>query len=86
MTRSSRGRAGRRLRAFFPEANSLYDPARLATANRFLRELAARKGFAVADLASAIQAQDQDVLEEDGLHLNGAGQTILCRLLLELLP
>jgi lysophospholipase L1-like esterase len=75
-----------RLRAFFPEANSCYDPARLEATNRYLRELAARKGFAVADLAAAVQAQSQDVLEEDGLHLNGAGQTILCRLLLDLLP
>jgi lysophospholipase L1-like esterase len=75
-----------RLRAFFPEANSCYDPARLEATNRYLRELAARKGFAVADLAAAIQAQHQDVLEEDGLHLNGTAQTILCRLLLELLP
>jgi acyl-CoA thioesterase-1 len=75
-----------RLRAYFPEANSCYDLARLEATNRYLRELAARQGFAVADLSAAIQAQSQDVLEEDGLHLNGIGQTILCRLLLDLLP
>jgi lysophospholipase L1-like esterase len=75
-----------RLRAFLPEANFCYDPDRLATTNHYLRELAARKGLAVADLAAAVQAQSQDVLEEDGLHLNGTGQTILCRLLLDLLP
>jgi lysophospholipase L1-like esterase len=75
-----------RLRAFLPEANYCFDSARLEATNRYLRELAARKSFAVADLAASIQAQSLDVLEEDGLHLNGTGQTILCRLLLDLLP
>jgi lysophospholipase L1-like esterase len=75
-----------RLRAYFSDENSCYDPARLEATNRYLRELAPRKGFVVADLAAAIQAQGLEVLGEDGLHLNGAGQTALCRLLLELLP
>jgi lysophospholipase L1-like esterase len=75
-----------RLRAYFPDDNSCYDPARLEASNRYLWELAERKGFAVADLAAAIQAQGLEVLGEDGLHLNGTGQTTLCRLLLELLP
>ena len=75
-----------RMRAYFPEENSRYDPARLEATNRYLCELAGRKGFALADLAAAIQAQGLEVLGEDGLHLNGAGQTLLCRLLLELLP
>lgn len=75
-----------RLRAFFPQSNECYESARLEEANRFLRELAARKGSKLADLAAAIQAQSLDVLEQDGLHLNGTGQTLLCRLLLDLLP
>jgi lysophospholipase L1-like esterase len=75
-----------RLRAYFSDENSRYDPARLEATNRCLRELAGSKGLAVADLAAAIQAQGLEVLEEDGLHLNGTGQSILCRLLLDLLP
>ncbi len=75
-----------RMRAYFSDENSCYDPARLEATNRYICELAGGKGFAVADLAAAIQAQGLEVLGEDGLHLNGAGQIILCRLLLELLP
>jgi lysophospholipase L1-like esterase len=75
-----------RLRAFFADEYSCYDRARLDATNRYLQELAASRGFALADLAAAIQAQGLEVLGEDGLHLNGAGQALLCRLLLELLP
>ena len=40
----------------------------------------------IADLAKATQAYDGDVLEKDGLHMNGQGRLILCKLLLELPP
>ena len=75
-----------RFRAFFPDSGNCYDAGHLDKANRALRELAAQKKLGLADLAAAIQAQDQDVLEPDGLHMNSTGHLILCRLLLEMLP
>lgn len=76
----------RRLKEFFPDANWVYDPRRLEATNSFIRKLAAENGSGVADLAAAIAGTEQDVLEADGLHLNNAGQLMLCRLLLEVLP
>lgn len=75
-----------RFKAFVPALNHCYDAAHLGKASDLLREMAARKKLELADLAAAIQAQSQDVLEPDGLHLNSTGHLILCRLLLELLP
>jgi lysophospholipase L1-like esterase len=75
-----------RFQAFVPDFKQCYDAAHLEKANHFLRELAAKKGLGLADLAAAIQAQKEEVLEPDGLHLNSTGHLILCRLLLEILP
>jgi lysophospholipase L1-like esterase len=75
-----------RLRAFFPDANSMYTAEHIAGVNAFIRQWASQNGIAVADLARAIEQQGEDVLEPDGLHLNGRGQRLICRLLLELLP
>ena len=75
-----------RFRAFVPDFNQCYDADYLAKANRILRDLAAKKQLGLADLAAAIQAQNEDVLEPDGLHMNSTGHLILCRLLLDILP
>jgi lysophospholipase L1-like esterase len=75
-----------RFQAFVPDFKQCYDAAHLEKANHFLRELAAKKGLGLADLAAAIQAQKEEVLEPDGLHLNSTGHLILCRLLLDILP
>jgi len=64
----------------------IYDPKHIAAANQLIRELASRNGLKVADLAAAIDAQRDDVLTADGLHLNDAGQLALCGLLLDILP
>ena len=75
-----------RFKAFVPDFNHCYDAGHLEAANRILRELAAAKQLGLADLAAAIQAQKEDVLEPDGLHMNSTGHLILCRLLLDILP
>ena len=76
----------RRFNEFFPGSGWTYDKERIDATNRGLRELASRKGLKVADLAKAIAAQSNDVMTPDGLHLNSAGQLILSRLLLEIIP
>jgi len=75
-----------KLRQFFPDGNWVYDPVRLESANAAIRELARENGCPVADLAEAVVGRENDVLEEDGLHLNAEGQMTLCRLLLDILP
>jgi lysophospholipase L1-like esterase len=75
-----------RLRSFFPDANAVYTKQRIGQVNTFIREWASKNGYPVADLARAIEEQKEDVLEPDGLHLNGRGQRMICELLLELLP
>jgi lysophospholipase L1-like esterase len=75
-----------RFSSFFPESGNCYDARHLEAANRILRELAAGRKLALADLAAGLQAQGGDALQPDGLHLNSAGQLALCRLLLEILP
>jgi|WetSurMetagenome_2_1015567.scaffolds.fasta_scaffold240308_2 lysophospholipase L1-like esterase len=76
----------KRFGAFLPKTRRNYDPARIAAANQVLRDIGKRKNIAVADLAAAIDAQTEDVLTPDGLHLNDTGHLILCRLLLGILP
>jgi lysophospholipase L1-like esterase len=75
-----------RFKASFPEAGWFYDRERIDATNRFLRELASRRGLKVADLAKALDAQSDDVMTPDGLHLNSTGQLILSRLLVEIIP
>jgi lysophospholipase L1-like esterase len=75
-----------RLRGFFPDANTVYDPAHLEAANGVIREIARENGSPVADLAEALVGREAEILEPDGLHLNAAGHLSLCRLLLDILP
>jgi lysophospholipase L1-like esterase len=75
-----------RLRSFFPDANAVYTKEQIGEVNAFIREWAGGNGYHVADLARAIELQGEDVLEPDGLHLNGRGQRLICELLIELLP
>jgi len=75
-----------RLQSAFEDSNSMYTKEQIGEINAFIREHAQAQGYAVADLARAVEAQDRDVLEPDGLHLNGQGHLILSRLLLEILP
>jgi len=75
-----------RLRSFFPEANSVYTVQQIGEVNDFIRQWAGKNGYPVADLARAIEKQGEDVLEPDGLHLNGSGQRLICEMLLEALP
>jgi lysophospholipase L1-like esterase len=75
-----------RLRSFFPDANSVYTKKQIGEVNDFIREWAKKKNYPVADLARAVERQQADVLEPDGLHLNGRGQCLICELLLQLLP
>lgn len=73
-----------RLKRFFPETNSTYDAGRLQATNEFLRALAAERGAQLADLAAAIADSGEDVLEEDGIHLNATGQYLLASLVAQL--
>jgi lysophospholipase L1-like esterase len=75
-----------RMRSFFPDANSVYTKEQIGEVNAFIREWAGKNNYPVADLARAIERQEEDVLEPDGLHLNGRGQRMICELLLEHLP
>jgi lysophospholipase L1-like esterase len=75
-----------RFRAFFPESGNVYEAGHLEEANRLLRELASRRGLPLADLAAGLKPLGAEALEPDGLHLSSAGQLVLCRLLLEILP
>jgi lysophospholipase L1-like esterase len=75
-----------RFKETFPENGWIYERERIDATNRWLRELASRKGLKVADLAKALDAQNDDVMTPDGLHLNSTGQLILSRLLLEIIP
>ena len=75
-----------RLRSFFPEANSVYTVQQIGEVNDFIRQWAGKNGYPVADLVRAIEKQGEDVLEPDGLHLNGIGQRLICEMILEALP
>ena len=75
-----------RFHAFFADSGNCYDAGHLAAANRLLRELAGRRKLALADLAAGLETLGSEALEPDGLHMSSAGQLVLCRLLLELLP
>ena len=75
-----------RFRSFFPDSGNCYDAGHLAAANRLLRELAARRKLALADLAAGLESLGSEALEADGLHMSSVGQLVLCRLLLEILP
>ena len=75
-----------RFKESFPQNGWIYDRERIDATNRALRDLAAHKGLKVADLAKALDAQSEDVMTPDGLHLNGTGQLILSRVLLEVIP
>jgi len=74
-----------RLRSFFSDSNSVYTEEHIGEVNDFIRGWAGKNGYFVADLARAIEQQQEDVLEPDGLHLNGRGQCMICELLLDLL-
>jgi lysophospholipase L1-like esterase len=75
-----------RLRVQFPDNNWRYDRARIGRTNDFIRDLAKKSGTMLADLAKKIDEYGGEVLESDGIHLNGMGQLLLCELLLDLLP
>lgn len=75
-----------RLRSFFPDANSVYTKEHIGELNAFIRQWSGQNNYPVADLARAIEQQEEDVLGPDGLHLNGRGQRLICELLLDLLP
>ena len=75
-----------RLQSYFPDGNYLYTEEHIGQVNDFIREWANTNGYPVADLAGAVREQSGQVLGPDGLHLNGRGQLILSKLLLELLP
>jgi lysophospholipase L1-like esterase len=75
-----------RLRSFFPDSNSVYTAEHIGEVNDFIRGWADKNGYSVADLARTVEKQEEDVLEPDGLHLNGRAQRMICELLLDLLP
>ena len=75
-----------RVRNYFSDSNSVYTEEHIGEVNEFIRGWADKSGYPVADLARAVEEQEADVLEPDGLHLNGRGQRMICELLLDLLP
>lgn len=75
-----------RFQKFKPDGNWKYDQKRTDKTNEVIRDLSKRYGTKIADLAKSINEYDGDVLTPDGIHLNGNGQTLLCELLLPILP
>ena len=75
-----------RLKKQFPDRNWVYDRGRVDRANEFIRELAKKYKLALADLAKELRKASWDVLEPDGIHLNGAAHMVLCEMLLGILP
>lgn len=75
-----------RFKSYFPDDNSVYDPKLINDTNRVIRELSAKKGTRLADLAKRLEGYKGDFLSPDGIHLNRNGQMQLCELMLEILP
>jgi lysophospholipase L1-like esterase len=75
-----------RFQKFFTDTNWIYDKKRIDKTNDFIRDLSKKHKTHLADLAAKIGEHKGDVLEKDGIHLNGDGQTLLCELLLDILP
>ncbi|KKL96359.1 hypothetical protein LCGC14_1845270 [marine sediment metagenome] len=71
---------------YFAETRWTYDKKRIDNNNTFIRELSKKLDTRVADLAAKLKEHKAEVLEEDGVHLNGAAQSIICELLLDILP
>jgi lysophospholipase L1-like esterase len=74
-----------RLRQMFTENNQRYDDTRIDRTNDFIRELSREHKTHLADLAEAIKKFGNDVLEEDGIHMNSHGHMLLCGLLWDIL-
>jgi lysophospholipase L1-like esterase len=75
-----------RIKNYFPDTHWCYDRKRIDKTNDFIRELSKKFGTHLADLAQALAKFKGELLERDGVHLNGHGQLILCELLLKILP
>jgi lysophospholipase L1-like esterase len=75
-----------RLNAIFGPGNWRYMQSRIDQTNDFIRDLSRKYGTKLADLSKALRSSDKDPFEPDGLHLNAYGQTVLCELLLKILP
>ncbi|MGQ9615445.1 MAG: SGNH/GDSL hydrolase family protein [Spirochaetota bacterium] len=75
-----------RFKPYFQDSNSVYDPKLINDTNIIIRELSAKKGTHLADLAKKLEGYKGDFLSPDGIHLNRNGQMQLCELMLEILP
>ncbi len=75
-----------RIKSYFPDTNWCYDRKRIDKTNDFVRELSKKFATHLADLADALAKFKGEVLEHDGVHLNGQGQLVLSELLLKILP
>lgn len=71
---------------FFGEENNwTYPDKRIKDTNDFIRKMSGTLGTRLADLAQLIDSTDAKVLDEDGIHLNSAGQQTLAKLLLDIM-
>jgi len=75
-----------RLRQMFTESNQRYDDERVDRTNDSIRELSREHRTHLADLAEACRNYGDDVLEEDGIHMNSHGHMLLCGLIWDILP
>lgn len=73
-------------KAYFPDTNWTYDKKRMDQNNKFIRDMSKRLSTHVADLAKKLNEYKGEVIEEDGVHLNGEAHSMLCELLLDILP
>jgi lysophospholipase L1-like esterase len=75
-----------RIKSYFPDTKWCYDRKRIDKTNDIIRDLSKKFGTHLADLARALEKFKGELLERDGVHLNGHGQLLLCELLLKILP
>jgi lysophospholipase L1-like esterase len=71
---------------YFADTRWTYDLKRIDHNNEYIRELSKKLGTQVADLAVRLKDYEGNFFEEDGVHLNGEAQSIICELLLDILP
>lgn len=75
----------RLIRFFGKESNWAYSKGHIDRVNKTIRKTAKKENIQTADLAAAVEQAGIDPLDEDGLHMNAAGQRLCAQLILQIL-
>jgi lysophospholipase L1-like esterase len=75
-----------RMQHYFPDSNQCYDQARIEKTNDYIRQLSKKYKTNLADLAGVLANYNGDFLEQDGIHISGDAQVMLCELIVDILP